>query len=236
MPWPFCIIDRKGDNREQMDNWKRWHVILASASPRRRELLAQIGAAAEIRPSHIEEKTEACEPDQIVMELSRLKAEDVAAGCSPGELVIGADTIVALDGRILGKPENADSAYEMISGLQGRKHQVYTGVTLILCTGPDAFQGVTFAEKTEVEVYGMEPQEIEAYIATGEPFDKAGGYGIQGYFGAYIKGIAGDYSNVVGLPLGRLCRELKELIRAFEESEEEIKEVTEEAAEEKREE
>jgi septum formation protein len=195
--------------KEQLQNW---HVVLASGSPRRKELLSQIGIAAEVKPSRIEEATEETEPDQVVMELSRQKAEDVAAGLRPGSLVIGADTVVAVDGEILGKPGNHERAYEMIKKLSGKTHQVYTGVTVFLRKEGEDCHGVTFAEKTDVHVYPMSEEEIWEYAKSEEPLDKAGAYGIQGKFASYIKGIDGDYANVVGLPLGRLCQEIKELL------------------------
>lgn len=181
-------------------------IILASASPRRRELLHQVGIEPEIEPSHVEEVITTTVPADAVMELSSQKAGDIARRHS-GEkaVVIGADTVVAADGKILGKPHDEDEAFEMLKMLNGRKHQVYTGVTLVFCeTGKTR----TFAEETEVEVYPMTDAQIRAYIATGEPMDKAGAYGIQGRFAAYVKGICGDYNNVVGLPVGRLCQEL----------------------------
>lgn len=187
-------------------------IILASASPRRKELLRQVGIEAVVEPSHVEERITSTEPDQVVMELSRQKAEDVAAG-HQGEpvVVIGSDTVVAVDGQILGKPKDAADAVHMISMLAGRSHQVYTGVTLIACGGTESGASrVTFAEKTDVHVYPMTLRQIEAYVSTGEPMDKAGAYGIQGMFAAYVKGISGDYNNVVGLPVGRVCRELME--------------------------
>lgn len=184
-------------------------IILASTSPRRKELLQQVGIEPEIIPSQVEEVITSIQPDLIVMELSAQKAEDVAAGDvarrGGGEVVIGADTVVAVDGKILGKPASRQNAIEMIEMLQGREHQVYTGVTLIFCrTG----ERVTFAEKTDVWIYPMSRQQIEAYVDTGEPMDKAGAYGIQGCFAAYVKGICGDYNNVVGLPVGRVYQEL----------------------------
>ena len=190
-------------------------IILASASPRRKELLRQVGIVAVVEPSHVEEKITSTAPDQVVMELSRQKAEDVAAR-HKGEpvVVIGSDTVVAVDGQILGKPKDAADAVHMISMLAGRSHQVYTGVTLIACgaNGQPVWESrrVTFAEKTDVYVYPMTLRQIEAYVSTGEPMDKAGAYGIQGMFAAYVKGISGDYNNVVGLPVGRVCRELME--------------------------
>lgn len=194
------------------DHWNGFHVVLASASPRRKELLAQLGICGDIRPSHVEEETQETKPDQIVMDLSRQKAEDVASGCSEGTMVIGADTVVAVGNEILGKPGTPMRACEMIQSLQGRSHQVYTGVTVLLCLGGGITHGVTFAERTEVHVYPMTFKEIKAYADCGESLDKAGAYGIQGKFAAYIKGIEGDYSNVVGLPLGRLCQEVKRLV------------------------
>lgn len=185
----------------------RTQIILASASPRRRELLHQVGWEPEIIPSQVEEVITCTEPAQVVEELSRQKAEDVAAyaAVSPQAIVIGADTVVAVDGRILGKPGSEEAAAGMLELLQGRKHQVYTGVTIIFgATG----ERLTFAERTDVEVCPMSREEIACYVATGEPMDKAGAYGIQGRFAAFIVGIEGDYNNVVGLPVGRVCREL----------------------------
>lgn len=197
--------------------WNGWKVVLASGSPRRKELLAQMGIQPEIIPSRIEEQTEETEPDCMVMDLSRQKAEDVASGCEAGTVVIGADTVVSVDGQVLGKPGTPEKAYEMVAKLQGRVHQVYTGVTLLLCGGEGKMHGCTFAEKTDVSVYPMTEQEIWDYARSGEPLDKAGGYGIQGHFAVFIKKINGDYDNVVGLPLGRLYHELKNLTEENEE-------------------
>lgn len=197
---------------ELTDKWMGWHVVLASASPRRRELLGQIGIEPEIRPSRMEESSEESSPEGLVMELSRQKAEEVASGCSQGTMVIGADTVVVAEGEILGKPGTPERAVRMIERLQGRSHQVYTGVTVLLCLGRGRTHGITFAECTDVHVYPMTEGEINEYASCGEPLDKAGAYGIQGRFAAYIKGIDGDYSNVVGLPLGRLCQEIKGLL------------------------
>lgn len=183
--------------------------ILASASPRRSQLMRQIGFKPDIIPSMVEEKAEGMAPDETVMALSRQKAEDVAKRYGEGTVVIGADTVVSIGGRILGKPSCHREAVEMIHLLQGNIHQVYTGVTIILC-GREQKQ-VTFAEKTDVSVYPMSEQEIYRYAESGEPMDKAGAYGIQGKFAAYIQGIQGDYNNVVGLPIGRLYQELKTL-------------------------
>lgn len=192
--------------------WGDYRVVLASASPRRKELLAQIGIEPLIRASSLEEKTQEKRPDMAVMELSRQKAEDIASGCEAGTMVIGADTVVAIGSEILGKPGTPMRAYEMIDKLQGKTHQVYTGVTVLLCHGEEGCHGITFAERTDVQVYPMTPQEIREYAQCGEPLDKAGAYGIQGRFAAHIKGIHGDYTNVVGLPVGRLCQEIKRLL------------------------
>lgn len=188
---------------------KKRTVILASASPRRRELLRQVGITPEVVPSKVEEVVTKTQPQEVVMELSAQKAEDVAGRYRNDEredvVIIGSDTVVAAGGEILGKPHDEADAVRMISMLQGGTHQVYTGVTMIFVkTG----ERVTFAEKTDVHVYPMTETQIDQYVKTKEPMDKAGGYGIQGYFAAYIKGISGDYNNVVGLPVGRVCQEL----------------------------
>lgn len=184
-------------------------LILASASPRRRQLMEQIGLEAEVIPSRAEETVEGCDPAQVVENLSRKKAEEVH-GRFPDAVVIGADTVVAAEGRILGKPAGPGEAEEILGLLQGKVHQVYTGVTIICGRTPEKTR--TFSEKTDVEVYPMSPQEIRRYVASGDPMDKAGAYGIQGPFAAFIRGIAGDYNNVVGLPVGRLYQELKALV------------------------
>ena len=196
-------------------------IVLASGSPRRRELLTQIGISFEVVKAEGEEKITTDDPEEAVKELAMQKAQEVADRVD-ADVVIGADTVVSIvkDGEsdpvILGKPGTVEKAEEMISLIQGRTHQVYTGVTVILCLGADRFAETTFAEKTDVEVYEMAEDEIRAYAASGEPLDKAGAYGIQGSFAAYIKGIKGDYSNVVGLPLGRLCHEIKRLLEERE--------------------
>lgn len=191
-------------------------VILASGSPRRLELLRQVGIEPEVEPSHVEEVITSTIPDQVVMELSRQKAEDIAAlHAAEGAVVVGADTVVAFDGKILGKPKDKEDAVHMIRMLQGHIHQVYTGVTLVFCGKLSGESGsvvdkITFAEKTDVHVCPMTEEQIRAYVETGEPMDKAGAYGIQGYFAAWVQGISGDYNNVVGLPVGRVYRTLRE--------------------------
>ncbi len=190
-------------------------IILASGSPRRRELLSQIGIEPKIMPSAVDETITSPDPEEAVMELSARKAEDAAARADKGTLIIGADTVVAVKGQILGKPKDCHDAERMLGLLQGQSHQVYTGVTLILKEGSGS-RGITFAEKTEVFVYPMTQEEIRDYIRSGEPMDKAGAYGIQGRFAAYIRGIRGDYTNVVGLPVGRVWQEKKRLMEETE--------------------
>ena len=200
-------------------------MILASASPRRRELLAQIGLDFRICVSDAEEIVAKNVPEDIVMELSERKAEAVSGQIISGTavdsagaeiplgdlLVIGADTLVFLDGEQLGKPFDASDAFSMLSRLQGRCHQVYTGVTLIVIQEGKERKRKSFYERTLVEFYPMSREEIEEYIGTGEPFGKAGSYGIQGIGSKYVKRIEGDYNNVVGLPAARLYQELKEI-------------------------
>ena len=222
-------------------------LVLASASPRRRELLSQIGLEFTVMPSTKEENAKATKAGALVQELSRQKAEDIWEQLSGGQqnpdanqeqlsgadqeqisdanqkqifgemrepnldgkrqpelLVIGADTVVCCEGKILGKPHSREAAAEMLAALQGRSHEVYTGVTLY-----SQSEAVTFFECTQVEFYPMTEAEISDYIDSKEPMDKAGAYGIQGLGARFVKGIRGDYNNVVGLPVGRLYQELK---------------------------
>ena len=185
-------------------------IVLASASPRRKELLNQVGLNPVIEPSGIEEIITTTIPKEAVIELSLQKAEDVAKKQLPGTVVIGADTVVAAGGKILGKPKTHEEAFEMIDSFQGKTHNVFTGVTLILC-GENKMTVRSFAEQTDVHVYPMTSEEIRLYAEDEEPMDKAGAYGIQGRFAAFVKGIDGDYSNVVGLPVGRVYQELKQI-------------------------
>lgn len=190
-------------------------VVLASASPRRTELLEQGNIKHTVMPSHCEEVITSEVPGQVVEELSVQKAEDVYQQYekeNTGEfLVIGSDTVVAVDGKILGKPKDEADAFQMISMLQGKAHQVYTGVTFLIKKDGKQIRK-TFHECSDVHVYPMSKEEIREYIATGEPMDKAGAYGIQGAFGVYIRGIEGDYNTIVGLPLARVYQEMKEYI------------------------
>lgn len=191
-------------------------IYLASASPRRRELLEQIGLKFEVKVSNVVEHAAASEPGKMVEELSAQKARAVFEALEQEEssgaesLIIGADTVVAADGRILGKPSHREHAAEMLEQLSGRTHRVYTGVTLLCRTKEGKTACKTFHEVTEVSFYPMSAKEIERYLSTGDCMDKAGAYGIQGFCARYIEGIQGDYNNVVGLPVGRLYQEAKE--------------------------
>ncbi len=180
------------------------HIILASASPRRRELIAHICDSFEIRPSDADESgVDEMSPADAVKELSRRKALSVAATCN--ELVLAADTMVALEGKLLGKPADEKEAYEMLAALSGKAHEVYTGVTLAR-----AGRCITDCECTVVYFRRLSEEEIWEYIATDSPMDKAGAYGIQ-EVGSFVRKIDGDYFNVIGLPL---CKTY-EMIKAF---------------------
>lgn len=238
-------------------------IYLASASPRRKELLEQIGLKFEVKVSHVQERVTAAEPGRVVEELSMQKAEAVLgelieAGMwempelpksvqeielpelpKPGQeiklpeapesgqeielpelsesgketeeiLIVGADTVVEMDGIILGKPSDRKQGAKMLKQLAGRTHRVYTGVTLLYRAGDGKAFRKTFHEMTKVSFYPMSGEEISRYLATGDCMDKAGAYGIQGFCARYIRGIEGDYNNVVGLPVGRLYQEAKE--------------------------
>lgn len=186
------------------------NLILASASPRRKELLGKIGLEFDIIPAKGEEVVTKNLPWEVVEELSFQKAKEIADMQTEECIVIGSDTIVAKEEKIMGKPKDEADAYEMLSEIAGNVHQVYTGVTLIR-TGKEP-KVITFAEKTDVHLYPMSDDEIYAYIATKDPMDKAGAYGIQGDFAIHVKGIEGDYYNVVGLPIGKVYQELKQLL------------------------
>ena len=202
-------------------------IILASGSPRRRELLSQIGLEFTVITSEADEHTSIKEPARYVEYLSSVKAEavhdmlqnvltdkdndiklsgewynDIMAG---SYVIIGADTIVSHKEHILTKPVDEADAYRILKELSGDCHQVYTGVTLLYGDGSSK----SFSNRTDVYCYELTDKEIHDYISTGEPMDKAGAYGIQGSFAAFIKGIDGDYNNVVGLPVSRVYQELK---------------------------
>ena len=182
--------------------------ILASASPRRKELLELAQLPFEIHVPHAEEILPASlAPAQCAEHIAAIKAE-AAARDLPNACIIAADTIVVVDKTILGKPKDAADAARMLRLLSGREHTVITGVCLLNAT---AMQKTIFSQKTAVRFYSLGDAEIEAYVRTGEPMDKAGAYGIQGKGALLVESIAGDYFNVVGLPLARLMRELRNL-------------------------
>ena len=198
-------------------------IILASGSPRRKELLAQAGYDFDVCPSLSEEDLEVMAPSEYVMLLAKMKADEVCNRLIAEDVgrrvkklperfvVLGADTVVSLNGRILGKPYDYDDAYNTLNSLSDQTHQVYTGVCLIYVEGR-AKTSSSFFEKTDVTFYPVSHNEIIQYLATNEPFDKAGSYGIQGKGGLFVKRIEGDYNNVVGLPLDRVYHELEELV------------------------
>lgn len=182
-------------------------IILASGSPRRRELLTMAGIPFQVIVSETDETLErGISPEQAVLELSQRKAQAVGRmPGSAGKTVVAADTMVALGGEIFGKPRNREDAAQILHKLSGRTHQVYTGVCIL-----SPRENVnTFYERTDVEFYPLAEKEIAAYIDTGEPMDKAGAYGIQGKGALLVKRICGDYYNVMGLPISRLTRLLK---------------------------
>lgn len=194
--------------------------ILASGSPRRKEILEQAGIDFEILLTEHEEYSELLEPEAFVKELALKKAEaaadmiekkqaeNIENGQNKKTIIIGADTVVVQNHTILGKPIDHEAAFSMLNSLQGKAHQVFTGVAVIVLKN-ECREKFCFAEETLVKVCPMEPEEIHKYILTKEPMDKAGGYAIQGRFGRYIEGITGDYYNVVGFPISRFCREMK---------------------------
>jgi septum formation protein len=185
-------------------------LLLASASPRRQDLMRQVGLRFEVRPSDVDESATGLpeDPAEQARALALMKAEAVAASAEEG-LVIGADTVVVLDAHILGKPADDADALRMLGMLQGRTHQVITGLAVLeIRDGAVVDRDVTHVS-TAVTMRAASPDELRAYIATGEPHDKAGAYAIQGYGAAFVEGIVGDYFNVVGLPLFTLCRILK---------------------------
>jgi len=184
-------------------------IILASASPRRKDLLRLITTDFKVIPSKQDEIVSDIIASDIVISLSKQKAEEIAETVLTG-VIIGADTIVSLGSEILGKPKNAEDAKRMLSLISGKEHSVFTGITIIK-KQENSIVKKSFFEETRVIVNELSVLDIEKYLATGEPMDKAGAYGIQGKFSVFIKGIKGDYNNVVGLPVSRLYRELNAL-------------------------
>ena len=208
--------------------------VLASQSPRRKELLERLGVCVSVITSEVSEEISSEDPVMVTSVLANRKAMAVAEGlvCERGKLlmkeplvdgmtlkvgpadkaiVIGADTVVVSEGKILGKPKSVVEARNMLKSLMDNTHEVYTGVALLTLQDGKQDRSRTFHEKTIVSVGHLDEVELEDYITSPEPYDKAGGYGIQGEFCKYITGIEGDYYNVVGLPLQRLYQELKGL-------------------------
>lgn len=187
-------------------------IVLASASPRRRELLEQIGLDFEVFPTDVDETVQWEEPVRAVQELACRKARAAAQASVKNDpirdaWIIGADTVVVHRGKVLGKPVDRKAAIDMLSALQGETHSVYTGVCAVKKQGT-VLKETAFTEETKVSVYEMEMWEIEEYADTLEPMDKAGAYAIQGIFAKYIRCIEGDYCNVVGLPVARIFQQI----------------------------
>ena len=178
-------------------------MILASASPRRKELLSSMGIAFEVIVADAQEATEGS-PDMLVMENAALKATAVAA-LHPDRMVLGSDTVVCVDGQVLGKPKDEEDAFCMLRALSGREHQVYTGVCLIKNGKKDVR-----CDQTDVFFTSLSDEEIRDYIRTGEPMDKAGAYAIQGIAGVFVEKICGSFSNVIGLPTSLVRQMLKD--------------------------
>ncbi|MBR1842830.1 MAG: septum formation protein Maf [Oscillospiraceae bacterium] len=177
-------------------------IVLASKSPRRIQLLTELGMEFTVIPAKGEAKPDpALDPGSAVEFIAAEKALDTAGRCAPGDLIIAADTLVYIDGELLGKPHTEDEARSMLSRLSGRSHEVYTGIALI-------FGGKKHVshERTKVTFAALSESDIAWYVSTGEPMDKAGAYGAQGKGAALIEGIEGDFFNVMGLPVHRLVR------------------------------
>ena len=179
------------------------HIILASASPRRKEILELADLEFDVMPSDAQEITTKTAPNEVVMELASIKAKDIYKKSEKQSMIVGADTVVAYQGQILGKPTDEADAKRMLTMLSGQTHEVYTGVCVI-----EDGKTKTFYEETKVTFYEISEEQIDHYIKTGEPMDKAGSYGIQGKAAVFIKGIEGDYYNVVGFPIARFLQEI----------------------------
>lgn len=184
------------------------NIVLASASPRRKELLSQLGLSFEVIPGEAEETfLPSLSIEENIVKLALNKAKALTDSVGVEKIIIGADTVVCLDSKVLGKPKCESDAFSMLKALSGRIHYVYTGFALIR---KDDVKEITGYEKTKVSFYDISDDDINAYIRTGEPLDKAGAYGIQGIGSVFVKGISGDYNNVVGLPLASVAQALKE--------------------------
>ena len=183
-------------------------LILASASPNRRQILERAGIAFDWMVSDADENAEDLAPAELVLELSKRKLEAVLLRCKPEDIVVTADTVVSVDDRILGKPKNAEEAREYLTTLSGRTHVVYTGVNLAYKD-----RRMSFYQTTDVEFYPISEKQLDRYIESGEWFGKAGAYGIQGPAALFVKGIVGDYNNIFGLPAAQMMREIEILTK-----------------------
>ena len=181
-------------------------LTLASQSPRRKELLEGLGIPFSIRPANINEDISFKSPLELATNLSKLKAS--ALECLSGEVIVASDTVVAIDGEVLGKPGDLNQARDFLNRLSGKTHQVITGVTLL-----NSKESKTFAVETEVEFYSISDELLEQYLLTQDSLDKSGGYGIQGQAQVFIKSLRGSYSSVVGLPMAELYLNLREFCR-----------------------
>lgn len=187
-------------------------LILASSSPRRKELLEQLSLSFEVVTSSVDESLiELTEPEQLVMELALRKARSVAATSFLSAVIIGADTVVSIDGQILGKPKDKKHAFQMLQQLSNRKHQVFTGISLVEVKSGQIRQIFTNFRKTDVWMRTLSEQDISWYVETGEPMDKAGSYGIQAFGACLVDRIDGCYFNVVGLSLSLLEKMFRQL-------------------------
>lgn len=188
-------------------------LLLASGSPRRVQLMREAGLNPVVKPQDVDETPLPGEPaDKLVARLSTLKARSALADARPGDVILAADTTVALDGTELGKPADAKDARRMLTALSGRGHDVYTGVHLIRVCPDGSTRERSLVKETHVTFYDLSSKEIDAYVATGEPLDKAGAYGIQGRGRALVRSIDGDYFNVVGLPVAATLRAMADLV------------------------
>lgn len=188
-----------------------YQIILASGSPRRKEILEQADVDFQIIPSQKEEIVSSSQPDDVVKELSFMKANDIADKLPVNSIIIGADTVVANAGNILGKPKDELEAVNMIMNLQGHSHTVHTGVSIIVKHQDGTLDIRQFSEMTKVHIADISKEEAMTYILSGEAMDKAGAYAIQGKFAKYVQKIEGDYYNVVGFPIARFRIEMKQL-------------------------
>jgi septum formation protein len=191
-----------------------YQIILASGSPRRREIMEIMGIPYQVMSSEVEEVVTETVPEEMVQALAQLKTSDIYTRLSARNelrdnlIIIGADTMVFYKGHALGKPKNEEEAVRTLQMLSGNEHEVYTGVSIIIRKQDGKEENLSFAVCTKVIIQPMTTEQIRDYVATGEPMDKAGAYGIQGKFGIYIKEISGDYYNVVGFPIAKIYETL----------------------------